>query len=161
MALQAFRLQGSACQSIQTRTSVVQHTCSEQSDSGSTSHSAKLLHSEFPPASVKQTQQRPTDMSALNNLFGPRKPNISMNQLSQQKPNQWLNHFILSHDSLGVGSSVMGPRGNMMGQPAFSMQVTLSLTHQILYSCPPLAPVAVQLAMIWKIASMFEGLLPF
>ena len=43
-----------------------------------------------PPAGGKQTQQRPTDMSALNNLFGPQKPKVSMNQLSQQKPNQWL-----------------------------------------------------------------------
>lgn len=36
-----------------------------------------------PPAGAKQTQQRPTDMSALNNLFGPQKPKVSMNQLSQ------------------------------------------------------------------------------
>uniref|UniRef100_A0A8C5XVG7 Protein kinase domain-containing protein n=1 Tax=Microcebus murinus TaxID=30608 RepID=A0A8C5XVG7_MICMU len=63
-----------------------------------------------PPAGLKQTQQRPADMSTLNNLFGPQKPKVSMNQLSQQKPNQWLNH------------SVMGTQMNMMGQSAFGMQ---------------------------------------
>ncbi|KAL2775812.1 SCY1-like protein 2 isoform 3 [Daubentonia madagascariensis] len=75
-----------------------------------------------PPAGSKQTQQRPTDMSALNNLFGPQKPKVSMNQLSQQKPNQWLNQFVPPQGSPGMGSSVMGAQMNMIGQSAFGMQ---------------------------------------
>jgi SCY1-like protein 2 len=75
-----------------------------------------------PPAGVKQTPQRPTDMSALNNLFGPQKPKVSMNQLSQQKPNQWLNQFVPPQGSPGMGSSVMGTQVNVMGQSAFGMQ---------------------------------------
>nr|XP_008514596.1 PREDICTED: SCY1-like protein 2 isoform X2 [Equus przewalskii] len=75
-----------------------------------------------PPAGAKQTQQRPTDMSALNNLFGPQKPKVSMNQLSQQKPNQWLNQFVPPQGSPGMGSSVMGTQMNMIGQSAFGMQ---------------------------------------
>ncbi|XP_054575377.1 SCY1-like protein 2 isoform X3 [Eptesicus fuscus] len=75
-----------------------------------------------PPAGAKQTQQRPPDMSALNNLFGPQKPKVSMNQLSQQKPNQWLNQFAPPQGSPGMGSSVMGTQMNMMGQSAFGMQ---------------------------------------
>lgn len=76
-------------------------------------------------AGVKQTQQiqqRPTDMSALNNLFGPQQPKVSMNQLSQQKPNQWLNQFVPPQVSAGMGSSVMGTQMNMIGQSAFGMQ---------------------------------------
>uniref|UniRef100_A0A8C5V4W2 SCY1-like protein 2 n=1 Tax=Microcebus murinus TaxID=30608 RepID=A0A8C5V4W2_MICMU len=75
-----------------------------------------------PPAGSKQTQQRPADMSALNNLFGPQKPKVSMNQLSQQKPNQWLNQFVPPQGSSGMGSSVMGTQMNMIGQSAFGMQ---------------------------------------
>ncbi|OWK17044.1 SCYL2, partial [Cervus elaphus hippelaphus] len=74
------------------------------------------------PAGGKQTQQRPTDMSALNNLFGPQKPKVSMNQLSQQKPNQWLNQFVPPQGSPGMGSSVMGTQVNVLGQSAFGMQ---------------------------------------
>lgn len=75
-----------------------------------------------PPAGTKQPQQRPTDMSALNNLFGPQKPKVSMNQLSQQKPNQWLNQFVPPQGSPGMGSSVMGAQMNMIGQSAFGVQ---------------------------------------
>ncbi|XP_022351001.1 SCY1-like protein 2 isoform X4 [Enhydra lutris kenyoni] len=75
-----------------------------------------------PPAGAKPTQQRPTDMSALNNLFGPQKPKVSMNQLSQQKPNQWLNQFIPPQGSPGMGSSVIGTQMNMIGQSAFGVQ---------------------------------------
>lgn len=74
------------------------------------------------PAGVKQVQQRPTDMSALNNLFGPQKPKVSMNQMSQQKPNQWLHQFVPPQGSPGVGSSVLGTQVNVMGQSAFGMQ---------------------------------------
>ncbi|XP_057613875.1 SCY1-like protein 2 isoform X6 [Chionomys nivalis] len=75
-----------------------------------------------PPAAVKQAQQRPADMSALNNLFGPQKPKVSMNQLSQQKPNQWLNQFVPPQGSPGMGSATMGVQANVMGQAAFGMQ---------------------------------------
>lgn len=75
-----------------------------------------------PPAAMKQTQQRPTDMSALNNLFGPQKPKVSMNQLSQQKPNQWLNQFVPPQGPAGVGGAAMGPQVSVMGQSAFGMQ---------------------------------------
>lgn len=75
-----------------------------------------------PPAGVKQAQQRPADMSALNNLFGPQKPKVSMNQLSQQKPNQWLNQFVPPQGSPGVGNPAMGAQVNVMGQTAFGMQ---------------------------------------
>ncbi|XP_063502687.1 SCY1-like protein 2 isoform X4 [Pongo pygmaeus] len=75
-----------------------------------------------PPAGAKQTQQRPTDMSALNNLFGPQKPKVSMNQLSQQKPNQWLNQFVPPQGSPAMGSSVMGTQMNVIGQSTFGMQ---------------------------------------
>lgn len=75
-----------------------------------------------PPAGAKQAQQRPPDMSALNNLFGPQKPKVSMNQLSQQKPNQWLNQFVPPQVSPGLGSTAMGTQVNVMGQAAFGMQ---------------------------------------
>lgn len=75
-----------------------------------------------PPAGVKQTQQRPADMSALNNLFGPQKPKVSMNQLSQQKPNQWLNQFVPPQGSPVMGGAAMVTPVNVMGQSAFGMQ---------------------------------------
>ncbi|XP_038612120.1 SCY1-like protein 2 isoform X3 [Tachyglossus aculeatus] len=75
-----------------------------------------------PAAVSQQTQQRPADMSALDSLFGPQKPKISMNQLSQQKPNQWLNQFAPPQGSPVTGSSVMGTQMNMVGQPAFGIQ---------------------------------------
>uniref|UniRef100_A0A8C2LID0 Protein kinase domain-containing protein n=1 Tax=Cricetulus griseus TaxID=10029 RepID=A0A8C2LID0_CRIGR len=75
-----------------------------------------------PSAGVKQAQQRPTDMSALNNLFGPQKPKVSMNQLSQQKPNQWLSQFVPPPGSPGLGNAAMGTQVNVIGQTAFGMQ---------------------------------------
>uniref|UniRef100_A0A2K5PCI0 SCY1 like pseudokinase 2 n=1 Tax=Cebus imitator TaxID=2715852 RepID=A0A2K5PCI0_CEBIM len=50
------------------------------------------------------------------------KPKVSMNQLSQQKPNQWLNQFIPPQGSPAMGSSVMGTQMNMVGQSAFGIQ---------------------------------------
>uniref|UniRef100_A0A2K6R0P6 SCY1 like pseudokinase 2 n=1 Tax=Rhinopithecus roxellana TaxID=61622 RepID=A0A2K6R0P6_RHIRO len=44
------------------------------------------------------------------------KPKVSMNQLSQQKPNQWLNQFVPPQGSPAMGSSVMGTQMNMIGQ---------------------------------------------
>uniref|UniRef100_A0A5F8G7V3 SCY1-like protein 2 n=1 Tax=Monodelphis domestica TaxID=13616 RepID=A0A5F8G7V3_MONDO len=81
------------------------------------------LHTRRPSAGMsQQTPHRPTDMSALDSLFGPQKPKVSMNQLSQQKPNQWLNQFVPPQGSPGTGSSVMGTQLNMVGQPAFGLQ---------------------------------------
>ncbi|XP_060101221.1 SCY1-like protein 2 isoform X1 [Heteronotia binoei] len=64
-------------------------------------------------------QNRPPDMSALDSLFGPQKPKISMNQLSQQKTNQWLNQFVPPQ---GASSSLPGTQMNVMGQPGFGLQ---------------------------------------
>uniref|UniRef100_A0A8D2AJP0 SCY1-like protein 2 n=1 Tax=Sciurus vulgaris TaxID=55149 RepID=A0A8D2AJP0_SCIVU len=47
---------------------------------------------------------------------------ISMNQLSQQKPNQWLNQFVPPQVSPVMGSWVMGTQVNVKGQSAFGMQ---------------------------------------
>ncbi|XP_065598819.1 SCY1-like protein 2 isoform X2 [Cyrtonyx montezumae] len=67
-------------------------------------------------------QNRPPDMSALDNLFGPQKPKVSMKQLAQQKSNQWVNQFVPPQGSPGVSSSVMGPQMNMIGQTGFGIQ---------------------------------------
>ncbi|GAB1295483.1 SCY1-like protein 2 [Apodemus speciosus] len=91
----------------------------------------------MPPASVKQTQQRPTDMSALNNLFGPQKPKVTMNQLSQQRPNQWLNQFAPPPGSPGMGSAAMGAQANVLGQAAFGMQANPFFNPQNFAQPPP------------------------
>uniref|UniRef100_A0A2I3RUY8 Protein kinase domain-containing protein n=1 Tax=Pan troglodytes TaxID=9598 RepID=A0A2I3RUY8_PANTR len=84
------------------------------------------------PSTVGPTQQRPTDMSALNNLFGPQKPKVSMNQLSQQKPNQWLNQFVPPQVSPATGSSVMGTQMNMIGQsPPTAMTNSSSASNDL------------------------------
>lgn len=72
-------------------------------------------------AAVPQPAQqgRPPDMSALDSLFGPQKPKVSMNQLSQQKTNQWLNQFVPPQ---GTNSSVLGTQMNVVGQPGFGLQ---------------------------------------
>lgn len=72
-------------------------------------------------AAVAQTSQqnRPPDMSALDSLFGPQKPKVSMNQLSQQKTNPWLNQFVPSQ---GTNSSPSGTQMNVMGQSGFGLQ---------------------------------------
>ncbi|KAH0616776.1 hypothetical protein JD844_028161 [Phrynosoma platyrhinos] len=64
-------------------------------------------------------QSRPPDMSALDSLFGPQKPKISMNQLSQQKTNQWINQFVPPQ---GTNSPTLGTQMNVMGQPGFGLQ---------------------------------------
>ncbi|XP_032543114.1 SCY1-like protein 2 isoform X1 [Chiroxiphia lanceolata] len=67
-------------------------------------------------------QNRPPDMSALDNLFGPQKPKVSMKQLAQQKSSQWVNQFVPPPGSPNASSSVLGPQMNMMGQPGFGIQ---------------------------------------
>ncbi|KAM3833604.1 SCY1-like protein 2 isoform 2-T2 [Vipera latastei] len=64
-------------------------------------------------------QSRPSDMSALDSLFGPQKPKVSMNQLSQQKTNQWLNQFAPPQ---GTNSCPLGTQMNIMGQTGFGLQ---------------------------------------
>uniref|UniRef100_A0A8C3JDQ4 SCY1 like pseudokinase 2 n=1 Tax=Calidris pygmaea TaxID=425635 RepID=A0A8C3JDQ4_9CHAR len=67
-------------------------------------------------------QNRPPDMSALDNLFGPQKPKVSMKQLAQQKSSQWVNQFVPPQGSPSASTSVMGPQMNMIGQPGFGIQ---------------------------------------
>lgn len=67
-------------------------------------------------------QNRPPDMSALDNLFGPQKPKVSMKQLAQQKSSQWVNQFVPPQGSPSASSSVLGPQMNMIGQPGFGIQ---------------------------------------
>lgn len=64
-------------------------------------------------------QSRQPDMSALDSLFGPQKPKVSMNQLSQQKTNQWLNQFAPPQ---GTNSCPLGTQMNVMGQTGFGLQ---------------------------------------
>lgn len=64
-------------------------------------------------------QSRPPDLSALDSLFGPQKPKVSMNQLSQQKTNQWLNQFAPPQ---GTNSCPLGTQMNVMGQTGFGLQ---------------------------------------
>ncbi|XP_062471448.1 SCY1-like protein 2 isoform X3 [Pezoporus occidentalis] len=67
-------------------------------------------------------QNKPPDMSALDNLFGPQKPKVSMKQLAQQKSSQWVNQFVPPQGSPDASSSVLGPQMNMIGQPGFGIQ---------------------------------------
>lgn len=82
----------------------------------------------YSPVSATSGVSQPTqhnrspDLSALDSLFGPQKPKVSMNQLSQQKPNQWLTQFVPPQGSPGASSSVLGPQMNTLGQPGFGMQ---------------------------------------
>ncbi|XP_070612015.1 SCY1-like protein 2 [Erythrolamprus reginae] len=64
-------------------------------------------------------QSRASDLSALDSLFGPQKPKVSMNQLSQQKTNQWLNQFAPPQ---GTNSCPLGTQMNVMGQTGFGLQ---------------------------------------
>uniref|UniRef100_A0A8D0GHX0 Protein kinase domain-containing protein n=1 Tax=Sphenodon punctatus TaxID=8508 RepID=A0A8D0GHX0_SPHPU len=67
-------------------------------------------------------QNRSPDMSSLDSLFGPPKPKVSMNQLSQQKQNQWLNQFTPPQGSPGPDGAVLGTQINVVGQPGFGFQ---------------------------------------
>ncbi|KAM6146147.1 LOW QUALITY PROTEIN: SCY1-like protein 2 [Phoenicopterus ruber ruber] len=66
-------------------------------------------------------QNRPPDMSALDNLLSS-KPKVSMKQLAQQKSSQWVNQFVPPQGSPSASSSVLGPQMNMIGQPGFGIQ---------------------------------------
>uniref|UniRef100_J3S9I0 SCY1-like protein 2-like n=1 Tax=Crotalus adamanteus TaxID=8729 RepID=J3S9I0_CROAD len=65
-------------------------------------------------------QSRTSDMSALDSLFGTQKPKVSMNQLSQQKTNQWLNQF--APPQATTNSCPLGTQMNVMGQTGFGLQ---------------------------------------
>ncbi|GAB0176612.1 SCY1-like protein 2 [Grus japonensis] len=67
-------------------------------------------------------QNRPPDMSALDNLFGPQKPKVSMKQLAQQQSSQWVNQFVPPQGSPNASGSVLGPQMNMIAQPGFGIQ---------------------------------------
>ncbi|KAF4791536.1 SCY1-like protein 2 [Turdus rufiventris] len=67
-------------------------------------------------------QNRPPDMSALDNLFGPQKPKVSMKQLAQQKSSQWVNQFAPPPGSPNVSNTALGPQMNMIAQPGFGIQ---------------------------------------
>ncbi|XP_018412132.1 PREDICTED: SCY1-like protein 2 isoform X2 [Nanorana parkeri] len=75
-----------------------------------------------PPAVLQQNSfsKPPADMPSLNNLFGPQIPKVSMNQISQQKPNPWLNQFAPSQSSQNMSSTVT--QTGMMGQTGFGVQ---------------------------------------
>lgn len=67
-------------------------------------------------------QNRPPDMSALDNLFGPQKPKVSMKQLAQQKSSQWVNQFVPPPGSPNASNTALGPQMNMIAQPGFGIQ---------------------------------------
>ncbi|XP_041265699.1 SCY1-like protein 2 isoform X2 [Onychostruthus taczanowskii] len=67
-------------------------------------------------------QNRPPDMSALDNLFGPQKPKVSMKQLAQQKSSQWVNQFVPPPGSPNASNTALAPQMNMLAQPGFGIQ---------------------------------------
>nr|DBA30958.1 TPA: hypothetical protein GDO54_006879 [Pyxicephalus adspersus] len=69
-----------------------------------------------------------SDMSSLNNLFGPQKSKVSMNQMSQQKQNPWLNQFVPPQSSQNM-SGTMSQTGKM-GQTGFGVQSNPFLNPQ-------------------------------
>ncbi|OCT87626.1 hypothetical protein XELAEV_18021323mg [Xenopus laevis] len=74
------------------------------------------------PGMLQQSQNiRPTaNISSLDNFFGPQKPKVSMNQMSQQNQNPWLNQFVPSQGSLAPS----GPAAQtgVMNQVGFGTQ---------------------------------------
>ncbi|XP_063303304.1 SCY1-like protein 2 isoform X1 [Pelobates fuscus] len=75
-----------------------------------------------PPGMLPQSQQnKPTaDLSPLDQLFGPQKPKVSMNQMSQQMQSPWINQFTSPQGSQTVSSPVT--QTGMMGQTGFGTQ---------------------------------------
>lgn len=67
------------------------------------------------------------DLSALDNLLGPQKNKMSMNQMVQavQSPpaaqTQWLSQFVPPQGSPATSSSMGGQQPRPLGQPAFNM----------------------------------------
>ncbi|KAM4749546.1 SCY1-like protein 2 [Rhinophrynus dorsalis] len=75
-----------------------------------------------PPGMVPLSQHtKPTaNMSSLDSLFGPQKPKVTMNQMSQQNQNPWLNQFVPTQSSQITSSSVT--QTGMTGQAGFGTQ---------------------------------------
>ncbi|XP_063783909.1 SCY1-like protein 2 isoform X2 [Pseudophryne corroboree] len=72
-----------------------------------------------PPGMLQQNSfNKPaTSLTPLDNLFGPQKPKMSMNQMSQPKPNPWLNQFAPPQASQAMSSTVT--QTGIMGQTGF------------------------------------------
>ncbi|MBN3290737.1 SCYL2 protein, partial [Polypterus senegalus] len=75
------------------------------------------------PGSIGMPQQnKQTDMSALDSLFGPQKPKVSLNQMSQKQmqtaPSPWLNQFVPPQSS----QSMAAAQPALMGQTGFGIQ---------------------------------------
>ncbi|KAM5170811.1 SCY1-like protein 2 isoform 2-T2 [Mantella aurantiaca] len=75
-----------------------------------------------PPVVLQQNSfSKPSsDMSSLDNLFGPQKAKVSMNQMSHQKPNPWLNQFAPPQSSPNMSGTVT--QTGVMGQTGFGVQ---------------------------------------
>ncbi|KAM4036662.1 SCY1-like protein 2 isoform 1-T1 [Anomaloglossus baeobatrachus] len=61
-----------------------------------------------------------SDMSSLDSLFGAQKPRVSMNQMSQQKQNPWINQFTPTQASQNMMGNVT--QTGMVGQSGFGVQ---------------------------------------
>ncbi|XP_072002445.1 SCY1-like protein 2 isoform X2 [Engystomops pustulosus] len=74
-----------------------------------------------PPGMLQQNSfSKPaSDMSSLDSLFGPQKPKVSMNQMSQQKQNPWINQYV-NPQAQPVTQPVT--QTGMAGQSAFGVQ---------------------------------------
>ncbi|XP_075712820.1 SCY1-like protein 2 isoform X2 [Rhinoderma darwinii] len=75
-----------------------------------------------PPSMPQQNSfNKPTsDMSSLNTLFGPQKSKVSMNQMSQQKQNPWVNQFVTPQPTENISGNVT--QTGMAGQSGFGVQ---------------------------------------
>uniref|UniRef100_A0A4W3IFV1 SCY1 like pseudokinase 2 n=1 Tax=Callorhinchus milii TaxID=7868 RepID=A0A4W3IFV1_CALMI len=74
-----------------------------------------------------QQQGKPVNLTALDNLLGPQKSRVSMNQMLHQMQapvagqNQWVNQFVPSQGSQVVNSPMGGTPANVMGQAGFGL----------------------------------------
>ncbi|XP_069829141.1 SCY1-like protein 2 isoform X2 [Dendropsophus ebraccatus] len=75
-----------------------------------------------PPGMLQQkTFSKPApDMQSLDSLFGQQKPKVSMNQMSQQKQNTWVNQFVTPQAPQTMGGNITQP--GMAGQSGFGVQ---------------------------------------
>ncbi|XP_053572975.1 SCY1-like protein 2 [Bombina bombina] len=74
-----------------------------------------------PPGMLQQNQHsKPTtNIPSLDNLFGPQKPKVSINQMSQQQ-NVWLNQYVPPQAAQNMSGPI--PQTNLMGQAGFGTQ---------------------------------------
>ncbi|XP_044136569.1 SCY1-like protein 2 isoform X2 [Bufo gargarizans] len=61
-----------------------------------------------------------SEIASLDSLFGPQKPKVSMNQMSQQKQNPWINQFGTPQASQPTSGNVT--QTGMAGQSVFGVQ---------------------------------------